>query len=80
MTTQTQIAEVLHLERELQTSGCRTDPGRVEELIADDYTEIGASGRLWDRASIITMLQDETADDDEIQVSELTGRWITEDL
>jgi hypothetical protein len=49
MTTDTDIAAVLRLERELQSAECRRDRARVSALLAEDFSEVGASGRIWDR-------------------------------
>lgn len=67
-----QVDEVLELERELQTLRCRRDAARLRTLLADDFTEVGASGRIWDRASIIEHIGAE--DGEEIEVLRLAGR------
>lgn len=43
-------------ERELQTAAVRADKKRLTELLAPDFEEIGASGRVWDLRSILGML------------------------
>jgi len=63
---------VLELERELQTPACRADEDQLRELLAPDYVEIGASGRRWDFDSILTMLREETAEEDHGVIA-LTG-------
>ena len=68
------VAEVLDLERELQTAECRRNSARVRELLADDFTEVGASGEVWDRPSLLKLLEQETDDADVIDVRNLTGR------
>ncbi len=70
------LAHILQLERELQTPGCRADEARLAALIAPDFVEIGASGRRWDFDSILTMLREETAnnDNDVIELLGLAGR------
>jgi hypothetical protein len=35
------VAEVLRLERELQTAECRRDRARVTALLAEDFLEVG---------------------------------------
>ncbi|MXG88935.1 DUF4440 domain-containing protein [Nocardioides flavescens] len=72
------VEEVLRLERELQSRACRTDPVRADELLADDFLEVGASGRRWDRASALGLLREEAAAHDagEIEVLDLEGRAI----
>ncbi len=74
MTTDIDVAEVLQLERELQTAECRRDRARVSALLAEDFTEVGASGRVWDRPLTLELLGAESEDDAVIEVHDLTGR------
>jgi hypothetical protein len=69
---------VLGLERELQTAECRRDRSRVTALLAEDFTEVGASGRVWDRPSTLELLGAEGRDDPVIEVHALTGRVVGE--
>jgi uncharacterized glyoxalase superfamily protein PhnB len=57
-----ELTRVLDLERELRTREVRRDAARVEALLSPDFREVGASGRVWDRAGIIEHL---SQDDDE---------------
>lgn len=63
---------------ELQTPECRRNRGRLVSLLAEDFTEVGASGAVWDKASILDLLGGE--DSVEIEVLELSGRAISTDL
>jgi hypothetical protein len=74
MTAGDDVAEVLRLERELQTPQCRRDRERVAALLAEDFAEVGASGRFWDRASTLELLGSESADGTVIEVHDLVGR------
>jgi hypothetical protein len=65
------LSTVLELERELQTAECRRDRERLARLLADDFTEVGASGTMWDKSSILDMLGSESPVD--IEVIEPTG-------
>ncbi len=47
---------VITAERALLDPATRSDRSRVAALLADDFREIGASGRLFDRAAIIDAL------------------------
>jgi hypothetical protein len=76
MTTDIDVAEVLQLERELQTAECRRDRARVSALLAEDFLEVGASGKVWDRPSALELLGAESGDDAVIEVHDLTGRVI----
>lgn len=66
------LARISALERELQTPACRADEARLRELLAPDFVEIGASGRRWDRASVLGLLRTETGDPG-AGVIEMTG-------
>ncbi|MFW6598011.1 RNase H family protein [Propionibacteriaceae bacterium Y2011] len=44
---------VVALERELLTDACRADPSAVAALLAPDWYEVGASGRLWSREELL---------------------------
>ena len=37
----------------------RRDPAQVAALLAEDFREIGSSGRFWSRAEILTLLGEE---------------------
>ena len=74
----TDLSTVLELERELQTAQCRCDTDRLTDLLAEDFTEVGASGAVWDKASILDLLASE--DFAEIEVLELGGRPIGRDF
>ncbi len=43
-------------ELELLDPACRIDPDRVATLLADDFVEIGKSGRIWSRNDIVAAL------------------------
>lgn len=44
---------VVPLERELLQDAARTDPARADELLHEDFEELGASGRRYDRAAVL---------------------------
>lgn len=44
------------LERMLLDPAVRSDPARVSALLADDFVEFGASGRVWSRDEILAEL------------------------
>ncbi|OZF31529.1 DUF4440 domain-containing protein [Rhodococcus sp. 14-2496-1d] len=71
------VSTVLDLERELQTAECRRDRERLARLLADDFTEVGASGTVWDKSSILDMLGSEVSV--EIEMIEPVGRVIGAD-
>lgn len=75
------IAHVLDFERELQTPEARADEGRLTQLLAPDFVEVGASGRRWDRSAILGMLAQESSRGEvTIGVHDLHGRVLTPDV
>jgi hypothetical protein len=51
---------LLFLERELMDPGFRRQSAKVEALLAEEFREFGASGRVWSRAEIVELLASET--------------------
>jgi len=47
------IAEVLSLERRLLDPVTRASSRNVERLLHADFREVGATGRSWDRDSVL---------------------------
>ncbi|OYO25049.1 DUF4440 domain-containing protein [Enemella dayhoffiae] len=47
---------VVELERALLSEAVRSDPSQVAALLHPDFCEIGASGRLWTRAEILSRI------------------------
>jgi hypothetical protein len=52
-------AHLLALEQVLLDPAVRRDRSRVARLLAEDFVEIGSSGRLWLREEILTLLETE---------------------
>ena len=52
-------AHLIALELRLQDSSTRHNPAAMEELLSQDFREFGASGRVWDRATLIETLSAE---------------------
>jgi ribonuclease HI len=55
----TELDEVIALELRLLNPAIRADSDEVERLLHPDFREIGASGRMWDRASMVAALEEE---------------------
>lgn len=78
---ETELQLVLELERELQTRVCRDNRSRVLELLAPDFTEVGASGRTWDLPSTLELPESQRDDGGgEIEVAGLVGRVLADSL
>jgi ribonuclease HI len=52
-------SELLRAETQLLDPDFRRDRNRVDALLAPDFVEIGASGRLWTREAILDLLASE---------------------
>ena len=63
------------LERELLDPACRVDPDRAAELLADDFVEIGKSGRVWSRDDVVATLAAEPGMDG-ITIGPMSGQQI----
>jgi ribonuclease HI len=61
-------AVVEALERELLRPETRSDIGRTGVLLHPEFTEIGSSGRLWTRDSMMMALEESPGDTTEIEV------------
>ena len=62
------------LERHLLDPAVRADAAALEELLHPDFMEVGVSGRVWDRGSLIAALATDPQCSDNItdlQVAEL---------
>ena len=46
-------------ELQLLDPATRADPALSRELLHPDFTEFGASGRIWDRESIVTAMAED---------------------
>jgi len=72
---------VVALELELLTPQVRRSEARLAELLDPEFTEIGASGRLWTRTEMIAALTEDEDDVPEpVPVLEVTGRVVGPDL
>lgn len=76
----TVLDSVVALERELQTIACRSNPDRVRQLLAEDFEEVGASGKVWDLRSTLALLDSEGGDAAEIEVHDLVARQVAEGI
>jgi ribonuclease HI len=66
-------------ELELLDPVCRVDPGRVAALLADDFLEIGKSGRVWSRDEVVVALAAEPGMDG-VAVGPMSGQQIADGL
>ncbi|MCA4133815.1 ribonuclease HI family protein [Arthrobacter sp. M4] len=59
---------VVELERELLRADVRADPGRTGVLLHPDFTEIGASGRLWTRDAMMMALVEDPGETRDLEL------------
>jgi len=74
MKTDDKIQELQRLEERLLHADVRRDRSALEQLLAADFMEIGASGRCYDRAAVIDALAGETTPT--YRVSDYQVRWL----
>jgi len=68
------IAEVLSLERRLLDPVTRASSRNVERLLHADFREVGATGRSWDRNSVLAALT--TAPGETTAVTDMSARVV----
>ena len=68
------IAEVLSLERRLLDPVTRASSRNVERLLHADFREVGATGRSWDRDSVLAALT--TAPGETTAVTDMSARVV----
>jgi hypothetical protein len=67
---------LLILEQRLAQVGAKLQPGEAELLLADEFVEFGASGRIWRKADILEALQQWPASEltvEDFRVTDLGG-------
>ncbi|AVM01410.1 DUF4440 domain-containing protein [Gordonia iterans] len=75
------LEAVLALERELQTPECRRDRARLDEILSDDFAEIGATGRVWHRDDLIEAISGKSnSSRAPLQMEDLKAQHITDDV
>ncbi len=74
------LQTVFDRELALLSLEVRRSPHQVDDLLDADFCEIGASGRLWTRAEIVSLLADERSSEGAIEASEMKGTIVGPDL
>ena len=74
------VDAVVALELELLTPATRRSHARLDELLDAEFSEIGASGRVWTRATMIAALTEDDDVRESVPVVEVTGRRVGPDL
>ncbi len=74
------IKDLRELEERLLVTSVRRSPEQLNFLLADDFIEIGASGRVYDKAAIIEDLQQETPAREKLTVCDFHVRMLSGEL
>jgi hypothetical protein len=75
------IERAIEAELSLLRPEVRSAAETVDELLDPDFTEVGASGRLWDRQAIVAALASgEITDPEAIEATEVAGVQLGKDL
>lgn len=72
------ILHIRQLEMELLSMDTRRDAERLNELIADEFTEIGKTGRIYTKKKVIEALNDE--DDFEAEIVSWKVTFLTDTI
>jgi hypothetical protein len=70
------LDEVVALELRLLDPETRRSPAEVERLLHPEFREIGASGRVWDRDSIVANLAANPGEP--ARATEVTARFVAD--
>jgi len=71
------LAQLIDLERDLATPG-RLSPATVNALLAEDFYEIGASGKTYNKQQTLDALAETTLT--ATQLDNFKGHWVTDDV
>lgn len=74
------IADAIEAELTLLQPAVRSDVDAVDALLAPDFTEIGRSGRVWDRAGMLASIAGFESSTVAVDASEVSGRRVGDDL
>jgi hypothetical protein len=74
------IAQAIALERRLLQPSVRASAQEFAALLDPGFREIGASGRVWDRASMIESLTNDSGSATPIRDEEMEGTLLAEDI
>jgi hypothetical protein len=74
------VALIRRLEEALLAPEVRKSSAQIAALLADEFVEIGSSGRIYDKDQIIGQLQQESGEESLRTVSDFTARELADGL
>jgi hypothetical protein len=74
------VALIRRLEEALLVPEVRKSAAQIAALLADEFVEIGSSGRIYDKDQIIGQLQQESGEESLRTVSDFTARELADGL
>jgi hypothetical protein len=74
------VALIRRLEEALLVPEVRKSAAQIAALLADEFVEIGSSGRIYDKDQIIGQLQQESGEESLRTVSDFTDRELADGL
>jgi hypothetical protein len=74
------VALIRRLEEALLVPEVRKSAAQIAALLADEFVEIGNSGRIYDKNQIIGQLQQESGEESLRTVSDFTARELADGL
>jgi len=73
-------AHLQRLEERLLDPAVRKDAAQLDALLCDDFREFGSSGRVYTKADIIALLNDEPSDASTLSLSDFTIQLLAPDI
>jgi hypothetical protein len=74
------LAEAMRHELRLLDPLVRRDRDAVDALLAEDFTELGASGRIWTRDTMMDAIAAFDSSGDPVEVLDIQARELASDL
>ncbi len=78
MDIKTLTETIKRLEKSLHKPGFRKNPVKLNKIIADEFIEIGKSGKIWNKTAIIDALKNEIST--EITMTDFVLSVLSENL
>jgi hypothetical protein len=77
---QKDVAYFFELETSLRRSEIRKSPEAAAALLADGFIELGSSGRVWNKSSIVESMRRDEPQDQEIVAEDFAARELAPDV
>ena len=72
------LDQIITLEKAINSPTIRKDKDKLAQLIAEDFEEVGQSGRKFNKTDIIASLIDEDSNDDTYETTDFSAEQVAE--